>query len=460
LKNISAQIKNYQDEILEDVVRLVEIPSVREDAKPGMPFGEGPAKALDFCLSLAKSMGFAVKNVDHYAGHIEYGEGEGLIGVLAHCDVVPAGEGWTKPPFSGTVENDRIYGRGAMDDKGPAIAAIYCLKALKDLGIVPKRRIRVIIGASEECGMEDLTYYFAHEEMPDMAFSPDGRYPICNREKGIMQVRFSHTHDARRPLTFEAGLAPNVVPVSARARIQTIDSSALKKAAADFESDGQSYGLRFAFENNSDGLGIVCNGKAAHASTPEEGVNAAAGLITLLAQVLGKDAGTLADFLNKTIGLDYTGQAMGIACSDEPSGNLTLNLGVVQFTGEADSAIIDIRYPVTCNGNEIYQKIEKAAEIYGVTPALISDSAPLFVDENSELILKLKHAYTTATGKEAELFSMGGGTYARQLKNRGVAFGAEMDKNYNIHSADEFIDINDFMKHCEICLQAIYELCL
>jgi succinyl-diaminopimelate desuccinylase len=151
MKNISGEIRSYKDEILEDIVGIVRIPSVRGAASDGKPFGEGPAKALDYCLKLAENMGLKVKNVDGYAGHVEYGDGEGLVGILAHCDVVPAGEGWSKPPFVGEVENGRIYGRGTMDDKGPAISAIYCLKALKDLKIVPKRRIRVIIGASEEC---------------------------------------------------------------------------------------------------------------------------------------------------------------------------------------------------------------------------------------------------------------------------------------------------------------------
>ena len=454
MKNISAEILRDQDAILNDVAGLIGIPSVREDAKPGMPFGEGPAKALGFCLDLAQAMGFKTKNVDNYAGHIEYGEGEELVGILAHCDVVPAGEGWTKPPFSGSIEGGRMYGRGAMDDKGPAVAAIYCLKTLKDLGIVPKRRIRVIIGASEECGMEDLTYYFAHEQMPDMAFSPDGRYPICNREKGIMHVAFSHAHDAKLPFTLQSGLAANVVPMTAQATVGKMKTDAFSKAAAELTQNG----LLFNINADSDKLSIECKGKAAHASTPEEGVNAASGLITLLTRALGNDAGSLTAFLNAAIGLDYTGVTMGVACCDEPSGSLTLNLGVVQIGPDDDSAVTDIRYPVTYDGGEIYEKIQRTAKKYGVTPSLLSDSAPLFVDEASTLIQKLKHAYKTATGEEAAVYSMGGGTYARQLNNRGVAFGAEMEKDYQIHSADEFIDIGDFMKHCQICLQAIYEL--
>lgn len=456
MKNISSEIRGYKDEILEDVVRIVGIPSVREAAKDGMPFGEPSSKALDYCLNLAKSMGFKVKNVDGYAGHVEYGEGEGLIGILAHCDVVPAGEGWTKPPFVGKVENGRVYGRGTMDDKGPAIAAIYCIKALSDLKIEPKRRIRVIIGASEECGMEDMDYYFAHEEMPDLAFSPDSEYPICNREKGIMHISLECPHDANHVLRFQSGSAANIVPVAAEALISGHNEAMLWEAAAKQENNKWIY----AVIGGEDNVTLRCFGKAAHGSAPEEGVNAAAGLVRLISRVYRKDAGTLVRFLDETIGLGFDGARMGIACNDTQSGALTLNLGVINMNAGKDSAVIDIRYPVTCDGKTIFEKIARKAALYGVKANLISDSAPLFVDESSVLIAKLKHAYKTVTGEEAELYSSGGGTYARVLGNRGVAFGpgTKTLSYYNIHGADEFIEIDEFMKHCEICLQAIYEL--
>lgn len=456
MRNISDKIRSYKDEILEDVVRLVRIQSVRGVEQEGMPFGEGPAKALEYCTSLAQSMGFAVKNVDGRAIHIEYGEGEGLIGVLAHCDVVPAGEGWTLPPFGGEVINGRIYGRGTMDDKGPAISAIYCLKALKDLKIITKRRIRVIIGASEECGMEDMEYYFEHEEMPDWVFSPDGDYPICNREKGILRVGFESNHDGESLLKLESGSAVNIVPVLAEAMVRVADTDILEKVAARLEKND----VRFAVMGGDGTATLRCFGKSAHASTPEEGKNAAASLIRLLNEALGKKAGTLIRFLDETIGLEWDGAGIDATCQDNESGALTVNLGIVYLDGGRDKAIIDIRYPVTKNGVTIFEAISNVATKYGVCANLISDSAPLFVDEDSPLIQKLKHAYNTVTGEEGYTFSTGGGSYARVLNNRGVAFGAGIKplSYYNIHGADEFLEIDDFMRHCEICLQAIYEL--
>lgn len=456
MKNISDKILNYKDEILEDVVRIVRIQSVRTEAKGEMPFGEGPAKALDYCVKLAHSLGLKAKNVDGYAAHIEYGEGDGLIGILAHCDVVPAGEGWTKPPFSGEVVDGRIYGRGTSDDKGAVVGAIYCLKALKDLNIMPNRRIRVIIGASEECGMEDMEYYFAHEEMPDAAFSPDGEYPVCNREKGIMHISFECKHDGDKVSELKAGSVANIVPVSAEAAIKNSNAQAIEKAAKSLETNG----VRIAVMSADDSVTLRCFGKSAHASTPEEGVNAAAWLLRLLCSTIGSGAGTLAKFLDETVGVESDGTEMGVACSDKESGALTLNLGILSLKQDVDKAVIDIRYPVTMKGSDIYSKIKAKAEEYGVHAELISDSEPLFVPEDSDLVKKLKHAFETATGRKGETYSTGGGSYARELKNRGVAFGAALKplSYYNIHGADEFLEIDEFMKHCGICLQAVYEL--
>lgn len=454
MKNISGQMQKYRDEMLEDIIRLINIPSFRGEGSDGKPFGEGPAKALDFCLNLAKNMGFKVKNVGGRAGHIEYGDGDGLIAVLAHCDVVPAGEGWTKDPFSGEVCGGRIYGRGAMDDKGPAVSAIYCLKALKDLDIKPKKRIRVIVGASEEQGMEDMEYYFAHEQMPDLAFSPDGEYPICNREKGILHINFATDINDGKLKNFNSGAAANVVPVLAKAVVSADCKIKVDETAAKLNFGNDSYRA----ECVEDGVLLVCTGKAAHASVPEEGVNAASRLVALLVNAFGKDAGTLLNFLNSEVIDDIYGEKLGVKYSDAPSGDLTINLGVVNIGTSAD-AVIDVRYPVTADGGKIFAKIAKAAEKHGVKAELLSDSKPLYVKEDSELIKKLMVAYKTATGEEARLYSTGGGSYARVLEN-GVAFGAGLRplSYYNIHGADEFLEIDDFMKHCGICLQAIYAL--
>lgn len=79
-------------------------------------------------------MGFQTRDVDGHCGWCEYGEGEEMVAVLCHLDVVPAGDGWHYPPYDCTWAEGRIYGRGVIDDKGPAAAALYALKAVRDSG--------------------------------------------------------------------------------------------------------------------------------------------------------------------------------------------------------------------------------------------------------------------------------------------------------------------------------------
>lgn len=451
---VGGEIRKYQDEMLEDIVKSVSIQSAQGMPEKGMPYGEGPTKALNFCLELAKSFGLKTENFDNRAGHIEYGEGDGLVGVLAHVDVVPAGEGWSVPPYGDTVKDGRIYGRGTMDDKGPAIAAIYCLKALKDMNIVPKRRIRVILGAAEETGSEDMLYYFRHEELPDLAFTPDGEYPICSMEKGILQVKLTGSRGNGSVKTMLSGSAVNMVPVSAQAEFagEQDEASEMEKTASDLEKGG----ARFAVMPNGGKVEVRCFGRAAHASTPEDGINAAANLIKLAGARAGDG---LLGFIREKIALENDGASLGIACKDV-SGPLTLNLGIVEVSSDSDKAVIDIRYPVTKNGAEIVAKISAEAAKYGVRAEALKDTVPLHIKESSELVTKLKSAYKNATGKEAGLYSTGGGSYARELEGRGVAFGSGIRplSYYHIHAADEFLEISDFMKHCEICLQAVYEL--
>ena len=162
------KILRYQDAILRDLAELVKVPSVRSEALPGMPFGKESAAALQLALEQAQRLGLTVKNVDNYAGHAEYGDGEEYAAVLAHVDVVPAGGDWESDPFTMVIRDGCCYGRGTADDKGEAVVALYCLKALMDEKVPVKRKIRVILGAGEETGSEDMRYYFSKEPLPVM----------------------------------------------------------------------------------------------------------------------------------------------------------------------------------------------------------------------------------------------------------------------------------------------------
>ncbi len=458
--NVGKAILDYQDDIIRELQRLIQIPSVKDVPSEGKPFGEESYKALEAVLELGRRLGFRSKNVDGYAGHVEFGEGDEIVGVLVHLDVVPAGEGWTYPPFEGVLEEGAIYGRGASDNKGPAIVALYGLKALKDLGIRPNKRIRIIFGTNEESGMTDMDYYFSKEPIPDMGFSPDAGYPITNREKGLLRITFTKDMGGDQGSAIRSihgGSVVNMVPDTCEALVDhgsltQQDLKAMKELAEGIPH------CRIEERSSQEGMVLRVMGKSAHGAGPENGVNAIACLLHFLAKGTGDfPLDDFLTFLSQKIGLETRGQSMGIVCKDEPSGELTLNLGILRGDGGKWEASIDIRYPVTCSGEEIVDIIRKEAEPFGISVRVDHHMDPLYVPQDHPLIVKLSRAYEMITGKKAELQSMGGGTYARTLRNNGVAFGAGF-RDTKAHQPDEFVLVEDLMLHGQIFTQALYEL--
>lgn len=451
------RVLDYKDEIINHLCELIKIKSVKDKAAPGKPYGEGAYAALLYMLDLASSLGFKTKNIDGHAGYAEYGQGEKIAAVLVHLDVVPEGEGWTYPPYGGTIADGKIYGRGTADNKGPAVVALYSLKVLKDMGLIPDKRIRVIFGTDEESGMKDMEYYFTKEPLPDIAFSPDTAYPIYNREKGIIHFDLSSEIPADDPeVIINGGTAANVVPESCQA---VFPLSALAPGAV-YNAKSEALSSTFTktvVTSNDESLIVKTTGFSAHASSPSTGLNAISYLLGFLFRVklLSEKKGLLY-YLNNTIGIEFNGKSLGIDMRDPESGELTLNLGMLRYSEYGAKATVDIRYPVTADGSTILSRITQAASKYGVKISNIHDSPPLFVKPDHPLIAILSEAYEKITGQKAGLMSMGGGTYARTLKNRGVAFGSAEGANY--HKADEYVLIDKLLLHARICTQAMYEM--
>ena len=202
-EQLFAMIDELKDQMIEDICAMVQIDSQRSEAKPGMPFGAGVNEALLKALSIAKREGLITKNVDGYMGYGQYGEGENYIGVMGHLDVVEIGDGWRYPAFSATIAENRIWGRGALDNKGPLFAAFYGMLALKKLGLKPNIPIRVIFGTNEETGMADCRYYLEHEKAPLMGFTPDNKFPAIYGERGRAVVRVMGSKELAVPFINE-----------------------------------------------------------------------------------------------------------------------------------------------------------------------------------------------------------------------------------------------------------------
>ena len=301
--------------------------------------------------------------------------------------------------------------------------------------------------------MTDMDEYFSKQPLPDMAFTPDSDYGICRAEKGILHLEISTpTNEAKVLSQFHSGKAVNAVPDIAYVMLDSsgYDEQTLMRLAD--ASEGS-----FEFNYTIDGLMIISRGKAAHACEPEKGQNAASLLITHAYDV--EDIGTLCSFIDYAINNETNGRSLGIKMSDAVSGELTVNLGIVHIEDNTASARLDIRYPVTVNGDYVLRQFRTVAERSGLSVEVINREDPLYIEDGSELIEILSGAYESVTGEKPELYSTGGGTYARKLKGRGVAFGpAFKDDEVNMHNADESVDSEKFFLHAQICLEAMYRL--
>ena len=391
------------------------------DEKYGvMPYGRHVFEALKYMLDLCESLGFLTKNCENRIGWAEIGEGEQLIGILAHLDVVPAGNDWDYPPYDLTIEDGQMYGRGVVDDKGPAFCAVMAMKELLDSGVPLKKRVRIIFGCQEEAGdWLDMQYYREHEELPSYGFTPDADFPAIYGEKGIISLYVSHPIAGSGIKAAEGGNAVNMV--ADLAKIVTVNDET-----------------------------IQMSGVSAHGSTPEEGENA----ITKAMEAAAPKCSFAAKYMD-LIGYHLHGEALGLDFSDKQSGKLTMNVGLLKTDEEKITLGIDIRYPVTLKADEIKKRIKETFESQGFAAEITEHMDPVFMDENGEVIRTLIGAFREVTGIEDEPTVIGGGTYARAMPNI-VAFGPIIPGHpCTEHMKNEHISEEDF----EIAMK-VYTLAL
>lgn len=453
---LDERILELKDEIIEKVRGCVRIKSVMDVPQPGMPFGQGVHAALQYALDLAGTLGFRTVNLDNMIGYAEYGEGEEMVAVLGHIDVVPEGGGWIYPPYAAEIHDGKIYGRGVLDDKGATIGALYALKAIKDSGMKLKRRIRVIFGTNEENGSKCAKYYAEKDETPVAGFTPDASYPIINGEKGIVNCIFRKALSGKEKsglLSIKGGTAVNSVPDYAEAVFKacSLDKGMLMKAAEENNN--------IEILEQQDKLLVAAHGKTAHGGTPEEGINAISVLMDFLGNIRleGKFL-EFVEFYNKYIGFTVNGERMGISLEDEVSGKLTVNTGTISGDGDAVELKMNLRYPVTKRYEDFSDKFFTLMEAQGFESVETAHKKSLFVSPETDFIKKLQKVYIEKTGKEARLISYSGGTYAKALKNI-VAFGPLFEGEPDLcHQANEHMSIENLIKNVQIMAAAIYEL--
>ena len=459
---LDARVMELKDELIRDIQKWVSIPSVSSGPANGKPYGDTNAHMLDVALETAREYGFDTRNIDYYAGDITLGSGEQMMGMLAHLDVVPAGEGWKYDPFGGVIDDGKIFGRGTIDDKGPALCALYAMRAVKDCGIALKDGVRLILGCDEETGMSDMRYYASKEKMPDYGFSPDACFPLINIEKGGVhaQLTWQGKGEAEIPvLELYAGERPNVVPAFAKAVVsaEKLPADEIAKKVASYAAAS---GRKLTAKDLGDGrVEIVAEGVLSHAAWPEQGVNAAGMLLIGLKEMgMGANLQPALDMANTCLGMEYDGASLGIKCGDELSHDLTCNFGILRWDGESFSATLDIRHPLCTNEEKIMAGIANAVKPFGVQAICAGGHTPLHVPAEHKIVRGLLKVYNEVTGEDAKPIAIGGGTYSRMMPNT-VAFGPVFpDEEDCCHIANEYISIDSMMKAVKIYARVIAEL--
>ncbi|AMB98904.1 dipeptidase PepV [Aerococcus urinaehominis] len=456
-----AEVESRKDDLLADLSDLLSIESIRNDdlATADAPVGPGPKAALTAFLDLAKQDGFTTKSVANLAGHADYGEGDEILGVIAHVDVVPVDNLWDTDPFKPVVKDNRLYARGASDDKGPLMAAYYGLKIIKDLQLPLSKKVRFIIGTDEESNWQCMDAYFAEESKPDFGFSPDANFPIINGEKGLYSSRLDFPALAGDLLSFEAGQRENMVPAQATARLAKLNLETSQDQVDHYAQTNQVEVILNQLDNGQ--VDIKLKGQASHGAQPENGLNAGAYLADLLTQLdfAGNDQAFLS-FTSQLLKDDHFGEKLAIAHEDDIMGRLTMNPGVFKGDQTGGHILLNIRVPKGLDFSDIDKQLVKWGETYGFTSQVGSktNKPPHYVPADDPLVETLLDVYHRQTGLPAHEMSIGGGTYGRLL-DRGVAYGAMFpDSVDTMHQANEFIDLDDLWAATAIYAEAIYEL--
>ena len=449
-------LEKSMPDLIRDLQGCIRIPSLYQADDSGYPYGKPVQECLEYTLKLAESLGFAVHNMDNQLGWAEYGEGEEMVAVLGHLDVVPEGDDWTQEPYGANIVDGRLYARGSMDDKGPSMVALYALKAIKESGLPLKRRVRILFGCNEERGSGDMKYYREHGgEMPVMGFTPDGEYPLINGEKGLVNEAYTCSYEQSGPLRLQeirGGTAYNVVPDYAKAVFLCEPALADELASRTAE--------RVRFSKTETGIVVEAIGINAHGGTPGEGINA----IGLLLKEVTKLPleGKLAEairFLAEKLGTEYDGASIGIAMADELSGPLTNNFGVITGDDKGLEVKLNYRYPVTKSFDMCGPILRAAFEEAGFVQSAASHKEALYVPADNELIQRLMKVYIDYTGdSSAKPKCIGGGTYAKMLPNV-VAFGPIFPGDeVREHKPDEFMELSRLRDNAYILTEAIYSL--
>lgn len=431
-EQIKAAVKGKEAEFLAGLKKVMKVDSVKGLAETGAPFGKGPKKALETALDLASALGFETKIVSDAVGYAQYGtNNDEYIGVVGHLDVVEAGSGWSYPPFDLTLENGVLYGRGVLDNKGPAISTLYALAVLKELNIPLSKTIRILFGTDEESGSADIPLYLATEKPPIYGFTPDCKYPAVYGERGLVGIEIV-----------------TVMPEKEVKQISNFKGTFTRSSVPDH--------LEVTLKNGEE---IQIEGKRAPSNAPEMGEN----VLTKFAEIATNEhffTGELADYfswLATALHLKHDGSGLGIDFSDQASGKLMLTPYAFKIEKNKVHLTLSIRYPVSVTEENILVELKQHLPMDSQLQIIRKMPATSFPLDHPMLKI-MQEVYEECTGMDGTPVTTTGATYARTMPNI-VAFGPSFPGQKGIaHNKDEYMDLADLMKNMEIYAVTMAEL--
>ena len=471
-------IENSRDDMITMLQELIAFRSVNEEGTADMPFGKGVHDSFFYMLNKAKQDGFDTENIENYGGHLEFGgyildeegdiiaKGDEVFGILGHLDVVSEGNDWDFMPFGGEISDGKIYGRGAIDNKGPIVAAYFAMKALKESGFVPEKKVRLILGLDEETKWVGMRKYLEKVKAPNLGFAPDAEFPVIHAEKGILifELAKKFGKDISKGLelrSFKGGSAANMVADFARVVLRdekTENYDKIKDEAAFYRNE---YKRKVNVKGIGKSLEITVKGVSSHGARPEEGLNAISIMMDFLGRLhfANEEVNDFIAFYNEHIGFELDGSSLGCSMLDEASGNLILNTGLIDMDNKAGILTINIRYPVTKRDDDVYDAMMPVINKYNIGIVKGKNQKPIYFPKDDPMIKILMDIYKKHTGDDkSQPLVIGGGTYARAADNI-VAFGAEFPGDENTaHKKNEYIEIDKMVLMAKIYAEAIYEL--
>ncbi len=472
LESVLAEVEGSRDRIVDMASRLLAIESVRpEPSEGGDPIGAGCRECLALAVEMCRERGMDVRVHGEQVAVAELGTAEENVAFVVHIDTVPAGDGWTYPPFAGQVVDGEIWGRGAQDDKGPLASVLAAIDAVRARSVPLRRRVTLIIGTDEETGLwRDLAAFHAAEPMPTMAIVPDGDFPIISAEKGFANIAIEtpavEGEGPCRLLEIKAGQRVNVVPDEAVARVSGLGAEYLAHRAEAFQLSHPA--AHIEVEATGDAVKIIARGIPTHASTPEKGHSALLDLAEFLApEFFAPSAPERAlRFMDQLLGQELHGERLGTFAYDERMGFCTCSAGKVDTTAEGTVRVwLNLR-PVrgqTVDGVEraITGAVRRLGERIGADYRVMKDDTcrePLYVPEDSELVRGLQAAYERVTGEEATCRSIGGTTFAKAFDNAVVFGPGAPDEIPLAHERDERVAIDALVRNARLYAAALCEL--